>query len=56
MMNWREQAAIVARHTIKPSASRIERMLAKVEARLVPPPRKCLSAIVDDIDDEGPHC
>jgi hypothetical protein len=25
-------------------------MLAKVEARLVPPPRKCLSAIIDDID------
>jgi hypothetical protein len=24
---------------MKPSASRIERMLAKVEARLVPPPR-----------------
>src|SRR5262249_37405577 len=27
---------------LKPSASRIERMLAKVEARLVPPPRKWL--------------
>ena len=26
---------------------------AKVEARLVPPPRKCLSAIIDDIDDEA---
>ena len=38
---------------MKPSASRIERMLAKVEARLVPPPRKCLSAIVDDTDDEA---
>ena len=38
---------------MKPSASRIERMLAKVEARLVPPPRKCLSAIIDDIDDEA---
>jgi hypothetical protein len=35
------------------SASRIERMLAKVEARLVPPPRKYLSAIIDDIDDEA---
>jgi len=38
---------------MKPSASRIERMLAKVEARLVPPPRKWLSAIIDDIDDEA---
>ena len=38
---------------MKPSASRIERMLAKVEARLVPPPRKFLSAIIDDIDDEA---
>jgi hypothetical protein len=28
-------------------------MLAKVEARLVPPPRKYLSAIIDDIDDEA---
>jgi hypothetical protein len=28
-------------------------MLAKVEARLVPPRRKCLSAIIDDIDDEA---
>jgi hypothetical protein len=36
-----------------PSASRIERMLAKLEAALVPPPRKCLSAIIDDIDDEA---
>jgi hypothetical protein len=31
-------------------------MLAKVEATLVPPSRKFLSAIIDDIDDEGPHC
>jgi hypothetical protein len=38
---------------MKPSASRIERMLAKVEATLVPPPRKCLSAIVHEGDDEG---
>jgi hypothetical protein len=38
---------------VKPSASRIERMLAKVEARLVPPPRKYLSAIIDNIDDEA---
>ena len=28
-------------------------MLEKLEARLVPPPRKCLSAIIDDIDDEA---
>jgi hypothetical protein len=38
---------------MKPSASRIERMLAKIEARLVPPPRKWLSAIIDDIDCSG---
>ena len=38
---------------MKPSAIRIERMLEKLEARLVPPPRKCLSAIIDDIDDEA---
>jgi hypothetical protein len=38
---------------MKPSASRIERRLAKVEARLVPPRRKYLSAIIDDIDDEA---
>jgi len=38
---------------MKPSTSRIERMLEKIEARLVPPPRKCLSAIIDDIDDEA---
>jgi hypothetical protein len=38
---------------MKPSASRIERMLAKIEARIVPPPRKYLSAIIDDIDDEA---
>ena len=37
---------------MKPSASRIERMLEKIEARLVPPPRKCLSAIVHG-DDEA---
>jgi hypothetical protein len=36
---------------MKPSASRIERMLAKVEAKVVPPPRKFLSVIVDDTDD-----
>jgi hypothetical protein len=38
---------------MKPSASRIERRLAKIEARLVPPPRKYLSAIIDDIDRIG---
>jgi hypothetical protein len=38
---------------MKPSASRIERMLEKIEARLVPPPRKCLSAIVHERDDEA---
>jgi hypothetical protein len=37
---------------MKPSASRIERMLAKVEAAPVPPPRKCLQAIVHG-DDEA---
>ena len=37
---------------MKPSASRIERMLEKIEARLVSPPRKCLSAIVHG-DDEA---
>jgi hypothetical protein len=37
---------------MKPSAFRIERMLAKVEAALVPPPRKCLRVIIDDGDDE----
>jgi hypothetical protein len=38
---------------MKPSALRIERMLAKVEVALVPPPRKCLSAIVHEGDDEA---
>ena len=36
---------------MKLRASRIERMLAKVEATLVPPPRKCLRVIIDG-DDE----
>ena len=36
---------------MKPSASRIERMLAKVEAALVPPPRKCLRVITHEGDD-----
>ena len=38
---------------MKPSAIRIERMLEKLEATLGPPPRKCLWAIIDDIDDEA---
>jgi hypothetical protein len=37
---------------MKPSASRIERMLAKVEATLASPPRKRLLAIVHG-DDEA---
>jgi len=35
---------------MKPSALRIERRLAKFEATLVPPPRKCLRAIVHGDD------
>jgi hypothetical protein len=38
---------------MKPSAIRIERMLEKIEARLVPPPRKVLQVIIDDRDDEA---
>jgi hypothetical protein len=38
---------------MKPSALRIERMLAKVEARLVPPPRKVLRVIIHEGDDEA---
>jgi hypothetical protein len=38
---------------MKPSALRIERLLAKVEARLVPPPRKWLRVIIHDGDDEA---
>jgi hypothetical protein len=38
---------------MKPSASRIERMLAKVEATLVPPPRKLLGAIIHEGDAEA---
>jgi hypothetical protein len=36
---------------MKPSAFRIERLLAKVEAALLPPERKCLRVIIDG-DDE----
>ena len=38
---------------MKPSASRIERMLEKVETTFVPPPRKWLGAIVHEGDDEA---
>jgi hypothetical protein len=38
---------------MKPSAFRIERLLAKVEAALVPPPRKWLHIIVHEGDDEA---
>jgi hypothetical protein len=38
---------------MKPSALRIERMLEKIEAKLVPPERKWLSAIIDDGDAEA---
>ena len=38
---------------MKPSAIRIERMLEEIEARLVPPPRKCLSIILHEGDDKA---
>jgi hypothetical protein len=38
---------------MKMRASRIERMLEKAEATLVPPPRKWLRVIIDDTDDEA---
>jgi hypothetical protein len=38
---------------MKPSAIRIERMLEKIEAALVPPPRPCLSIIIDEADDQA---
>jgi hypothetical protein len=38
---------------MKPSALRIDRLLAKVEAELVPPPRRWLRVIIDDGDDEA---
>ena len=38
---------------MKPSASRIERMLAKIEAKVAPPSRVRLSVMVDDTDDEA---
>jgi hypothetical protein len=38
---------------MKPSALRIERMLEKIEAKLVSPPRKWLSAIIHEGDAEA---
>src|SRR5712691_13106052 len=38
---------------MKPSAIRIERMLEKIEARLVPPPRPYLRIIIHEGDDEA---
>jgi hypothetical protein len=38
---------------MKPSASRIERMLAKIEAKVAPPSRVRLSVMVDDTDAEA---
>jgi hypothetical protein len=38
---------------MKPSALRIERMLEKIEAKLVPPERKWLHAIVHEGEDEA---
>jgi hypothetical protein len=38
---------------MKPSASRIERMLEKIEAKLVPPERKCLKVFIHEGDDEA---
>jgi hypothetical protein len=38
---------------MKPSAIRIERMLEKIEARLVPPPRKVLTVTIHEGDDEA---
>ena len=38
---------------MKPSAIRIERMLEKIEARLVPPPRPYLVIITHQGDDEA---
>ena len=37
---------------MKPSAIRIERLLAQIEAKLVPPPRKCLRIIIHEGDDD----
>jgi len=38
---------------MKPSALRIERLLAKVEAALVPPPLRVLQVIIHEGDDEA---
>jgi hypothetical protein len=37
---------------MKPSAIRIERMLEKIEATLVPPPRPCLHIIIHEGEDD----
>jgi hypothetical protein len=37
---------------MKPSAIRIERMLEEIEARLVPPPRKCLTVIIHEAGED----
>jgi hypothetical protein len=37
---------------MKPSASRIEHMLAKVEATLAPPPREWLQVIIHEGEDD----
>jgi hypothetical protein len=44
-------ASATAWASMKPSAFRIERMLEKIEAKLIPPPRKWLHAIIDDTDE-----
>jgi len=49
----RANAARERRAPMKPSACRIERMLAKIEATLVPPPRKWLRVIIHEGDDEA---
>jgi hypothetical protein len=38
---------------MKPGALRIERMLEKIEAKLVPPPRKWLRVIIHEGDAEA---
>ena len=38
---------------MKPSAVRIERMLERIEARLGPPPRKCLSIVTHEGEDDA---
>ena len=38
---------------MKPTAFRIERLLEKIEAKLVPPERKWLRVIIHDGDDQA---